>query len=460
MELETAFWQRGNQEGYWEPQRNILLAVSTGVDSMVLLDLMEKVSQKIDCTIAVAHINHQLREASQQEEKFLQDYCQKKGIPCYVRRWENPPIAGMENAARQFRYDFFRQLMQTYYFDTLMTAHHSDDQLETMLMKMMREGNLKSAAGIRPSQSFAGGKLIRPLLSFSKEEIQTYAQQKKIFYYEDETNSSLDMQRNRLRHQVVPLLKKENPQILPHFQQLSQQLLWAEDWVTQQQKAWFETAVHREADWQFALPDFLANAPAQRYFYLQYFFMESRKQLGIGASEEQLMKILQQLNSEKAQWTLDFEEDWQVIKTYDRFSLQRNQSQEALKCHEMRLGESLFLSENEWLALWRSDQPGKIPKKVKFWSEFSQVLPVDFSTMVTIRKRKAGDRIQLTPALQKKVSRVFIDKKIPNEQRERAWLVEDEEQRIVAILPVLFSYLSIAEETDKIHYRLLYKYRK
>lgn len=99
--------------------------------------------------------------------------------------------------------------MDDYHYQVLATAHHSDDQMETMIMKMVRDGNLFSAKGILANQSFGKSQaLIRPLLHISKEEILNYSQQEGIDYFEDQTNTSFDMQRNRIRHQVIPLLKK------------------------------------------------------------------------------------------------------------------------------------------------------------------------------------------------------------------------------------------------------------
>lgn len=459
--MEAKFRQLGTEHHYWESGRRILLAVSSGVDSMVLLHMMAQISQQNDFQIAVAHVNHQIREISATEETFLKKYCAEREIPFFVRRWESLPVSGIEEAARRFRYQFFQELMHDHYFDTLMTAHHADDQLETMLMKMIRDGNLKSASGIKEIQSFAGGKLIRPLLHFSKEEILTYAEQHGVEFYEDETNFLMDVQRNRIRHQIVPLLKKENNQILQHFQKLSQQLIWADDILQQGQKNWFKESVQLlDNNWRFELDSLAGFSEAEKYFVLQYFFLQAREQLMVGANDEQLQKIMQLLKEGKAQWALDFENGWQVLKEYGQFSLQNNVSQQLLKAVEIQLGEGLFLSEKEWLGLLPLEEKENVPEKVKLWSEISQPLALDFPSKVVVRKRKSGDRIQLTPALRKKVSRVLIDKKIPNEKRERMWLVEDAKNNILAVLPVAFSYLSIAKETDKIHYILLYKYQE
>lgn len=469
QDLERVFWQKGSQQDFWQPDSRILLAVSGGVDSMVLLSLMEIVATKAKITLAVIHVNHQLRAESVKEEAFLREYCAKAGIPFYSRRWQDAPDTGMEAAARAFRYQFFREVMTEQNYDTLMTAHHSDDQLETMLMKMVREGNLQTAGGIKARQPFANGYLIRPLLSFSKEEVRDYAQKEQLVYYEDATNALPTVQRNRLRQQVVPLLKAENPQVLAHFSQLAEQIQWTVQWQQETLQAWFEKqATPLDRGWSIPVQAFLMLPSAQRYFCLQYCLLQARNQHGMTFNEEQVQRILTCLVSERPQWSVDLGADWQAQREYESFLLQRRQVQlEAVASQILTSGDGLFLSEREWLGILPATQAGvipealaKIPEKVKLWSEFSHALPVDFPTEVMLRKRMAGDRIQLTPALRKKVSRIMIDKKMPNEMRERAWVMTNPKGCILGVLPVALSYLSIAKETDKIHYRLLYKYKK
>ncbi len=232
-----------------EKKRRFLLAVSTGVDSMVLLQVFCQLfpeMQKEPC-FGVAHVNHQLRPASAEEAAFLRQYCQERGIPFYERCWENPPETGVEASARDFRYTFFADVMSQEGYDVLLTAHHSDDQVETMLMKMMREGRLQSAGGMQQQQPFHTGILLRPLLSVSKAAIYDYAQAQQIPYFEDESNHEPLYLRNRLRQQVVPALKAENPQLLPHFQQLSVEMQFANQLIQQEQQQWLSAFVQQQA---------------------------------------------------------------------------------------------------------------------------------------------------------------------------------------------------------------------
>lgn len=125
----------------------------------------------------------------------------------------------------------------------------------------------------------------------------------------------------------------------------------------------------------------------------------------------------------------------------------------------LRIGDTCYLSDDEWIGFFLKDDI-KIPKKVKLWSEYRQELSVEFPIECCLRKRQPGDKIALQPHISKKISRYFIDQKIPNQQRENAWVVTDCQGIVLGLLPYVFSYLSIAKETDKIHYVLLYRRRE
>ncbi|AYW45994.1 tRNA lysidine(34) synthetase TilS [Tetragenococcus koreensis] len=440
----------------------VLVAVSTGVDSMVLLHILETLQEKIGFAIGVAHVNHRLRKASDEEENFLRNYCQKKSLPFYATCWHNPPTTGVEEKARTFRYNFFKETMQTYDYQVLTTAHHSDDQMETMIMKMVREGNLFSAKGILPRQSFGKNQvLVRPLLNVAKQEILDYSKENGIVYFEDQTNASLDMQRNRIRHQVVPLLKEENKQALQHFQQLSRQLSAAQEIISEQQEHWYQANIKEKRDeFEIDVNGFLALSQAQRFFFLEELTKKARQYYGLTLSAKQIGQVMELLAKEKAHWEMDVEQTWQFQKSYGQLFLrQSNSVTDDIEPTTLHTGQSSFLSANEWVGIFPKDQV-KVPEKVKLWLEYRQNLTLEFPSTVIFRRRRAGDRIQLNEQLNKKISRFFIDKKTPRASRDEAWVITDLQGNVLGLLPYVFSYLCIAKETAKIHYVLLYKYRE
>lgn len=447
----------------WVEDATCLLAVSTGVDSMVLLHVIEELFQQ--GTFGVAHVNHNLREASDDEAAFLKDYCQTRGIPYYERVWQDPPQNGIEAAAREFRYHFFAETMTLQSYDWLLTAHHADDQMETMLMKMVREGRLQNASGIKRKQPFGNGYLIRPFLTIDKEEIRDYARRRGIAYFEDETNQQTLFQRNRLRHQAVPLLKAENPRALDHFQQLSQEMIYADQLIKKQQADWLATILHEEAEGYFLnLDELAAFTAAERYYFFEGLLQKVSHDKGISYNTKQREQLLYLLEHNPSQWIIDLNQDWQIVRVYDQLKVTAVKKGSHLQTQVdethfvLKKGESFFLSDHEWIGYIPSD--AQAPEKVMDWSEISQILPIQYPATVFLRKRKPGDRLQLKPGLTKKIRRFFIDEKISNEKRAASWVLTDAQENVLALLPYLFSYLSIEQETDKIHYILLYKYRK
>nr|WP_054757651.1 tRNA lysidine(34) synthetase TilS [Liquorilactobacillus satsumensis] len=194
---------------------------------MTLLDLLLQLPTSVRPRIYVAYIDHQLRQESRQEREFIVEFCKQKGLPLFSAVWplSEHPQNGVEEAARNFRYTFFQKILKQNAISELLTAHHADDQAETFLMKLIRGGELGQLCAIRQKRSFATNFwLIRPLLPFSKNLIREYAQKRQLSFFEDRTNQTNAFLRNRLRHQVVPLLKKENPRFLEHINAYTAQL--------------------------------------------------------------------------------------------------------------------------------------------------------------------------------------------------------------------------------------------
>lgn len=423
--------------------KKILLAVSTGVDSMVLLHLMERQG----LTIGVAHVDHQLRTESKVEADFLRDYCQKQNVPFYLKVWKHPAKKNVEAEARRVRYTFFKEIMEQENYDLLLTAHHGDDQLETLLMRLTRGGSFSGHSGIIRQQPFGNGTLLRPLLSFSKKSLYNYAVEKQLIYFEDATNTSQNFFRNRIRQNVVPELKKENPQLLEQAQQFHQQLLWADQLITQTLKENLRNIRFDGQRWVFSY-ETLPIEKGARYYFLSIFFQQETVQTKLTVSQRQLFSLLDQIQRPVSQWAVDLGNEWQFSRRYQQFYLEKKAS---IHQENYYLGENdhCRLSNNAMVALRKSDTTIKE-------GGYQVPLPLTVKLPLTIRHRQSGDRIRLTDTLTKRISRYFIDKKIPMDARDNAWVVEDSAGEILALLPFVNSYLSITTETDRIHYILDY----
>ncbi|GAB4162183.1 MAG: tRNA lysidine(34) synthetase TilS [Winogradskyella sp.] len=200
----------------------LVIAISGGIDSVVLAHLCHK----LNFNFALAHCNFNLRGTeSDADEDFVLDLGEQMDVKVFVQNFDTEAYAeenkcSIQMAARELRYDWFSELAQQLNFDYILTAHHADDNLETFLINFTRGTGLNGLTGIPALND----NIARPLLPFSREMIEDYAKSEKIKWREDGSNSSRKYLRNKLRHEVVPILKEINPQLLGSFQNTLQHL--------------------------------------------------------------------------------------------------------------------------------------------------------------------------------------------------------------------------------------------
>lgn len=187
----------------------LLLAVSGGVDSMALLNLVWKAK----FSFAVAHCNFQLRgEEADKDEELVQNICSELGITCHTKRFETKAYArengiSTQMAARDLRFHWFNQLCEEEGYEKIVLAHHADDAIETFFLNLSRGSSLKGLRGIQPQND----RLIRPMLSFSKEEILHFAKSEGLKWREDASNQQTYYKRNLIRQELIPVMEKLNP---------------------------------------------------------------------------------------------------------------------------------------------------------------------------------------------------------------------------------------------------------
>ena len=199
----------------------LIVGVSSGPDSMALLDLLKKnCKQSIVCT----HINHNIRESSKEEELYLKEYCKENNIIFECKKIDSWEKNNFEAEARTKRYEFYEQILNKYHSHTLFLAHHGDDLIETILMKIIRGSNLEGYAGIKKYSKLDNYTIIRPLLSLTKKDILKYNEENNIKYFIDNSNESTVYTRNRIRKRILPLLKQEDEKVHLKFLKYSDTL--------------------------------------------------------------------------------------------------------------------------------------------------------------------------------------------------------------------------------------------
>lgn len=201
-------------------ERRICIATSGGMDSMALCHLLIQNNLKF----SIAHCNFQLRgDESDGDELFVKSFAKKNHIPIYIERYETEKIAkenktSIEEEARNLRYDFFNRLTIEHNFDYILTAHHIDDNVETILMRLITGTGIFGLSGI---PQFRNPNFYRPLLNYSRKEIEAFVLENKIEYRTDSSNLELKYKRNKIRNEILPLIEKINPSYRDSFSHIA-----------------------------------------------------------------------------------------------------------------------------------------------------------------------------------------------------------------------------------------------
>ncbi|MGC8955427.1 MAG: tRNA lysidine(34) synthetase TilS [Fervidobacterium sp.] len=219
-------------ERYLSKGSSILLAVSGGVDSIVMLDLFDRAKRLFNLRIAVATFNHKLRKEAYDEVLFVESICYARNIDFFkgegdVKEYAEKNKLSTEEAARILRYDFLNAIAQRYSFGYIATAHNSNDLLETMILRLVKGTGPFGLAAIKP----LSGKYLRPLLFFSREELENYANQMGLKYVVDKSNFDIQYNRNFLRHKVIPLFKEINPSVEDASLKLAKSIWELDDYI-------------------------------------------------------------------------------------------------------------------------------------------------------------------------------------------------------------------------------------
>ncbi len=214
------------------PGLRVAVGVSGGADSVALLRALVEESRELGLVVHAAHLHHGLRgEEADADLAFVRDLCAQLGVPCYLNRvdtaTEAQSSAGkqgetLEEAARRLRYAWFRALMAEGKVDAIATAHTLDDQAETVLAKFLRGAWTEGLSGIHPLIEFEEGPVVRPMLGTTRGEVEAYLRAIGQSWREDSTNRHLTFTRNRIRHELLPMLEEWNPRLRAHLAQMAE----------------------------------------------------------------------------------------------------------------------------------------------------------------------------------------------------------------------------------------------
>lgn len=206
-----------------DKEDKIVVGVSGGPDSMCLLDILCCLKEKLEIEVIVAHINHGIRKEANEETEYVQKYCKKNNILCYIKKVDIPKLAkeqklGTEEMGRKVRYDFFEEVAKNAQANKIATAHNSNDNAETVLMNLLRGSGVSGLKGIEIQRK----KYIRPLRECTRKEIEEYCEEKELNPKIDKSNFENTYTRNKIRNKLIPYLQEEfNPNIIETINRLS-----------------------------------------------------------------------------------------------------------------------------------------------------------------------------------------------------------------------------------------------
>ncbi|MFA6260475.1 MAG: tRNA lysidine(34) synthetase TilS [Bacteroidia bacterium] len=400
----------------------VLLAVSGGLDSMTMLHLFQFHSGS---SFAVAHCNFQLRgKESDGDEIFLQNYCNKHGITLHCKKfdtlnWSKKLGKGIQETARTLRYQWFEELSAAHTYAYTATAHHAQDNMETILMNLIRGTGIKGLAGIPVKRD----RIIRPLLAFKKEQLIAYAEEKQLAHREDASNKEDYYMRNFIRHRIVPLMEELNPEVTAHFTQLAESARFAERCITNQVELFFQKHCTVQGHNTHIPMASIKDTPTP--FNFLFFILQP---YGFNADQVHNMLLQEPGNSGKRFISALY----QIVTNRDEFILSKKTRSNVLfhidsipgeiECNDYRI--SFCYSQT-----FQQESAGKT----------NTVLQLDAASLelsgLQLRSWEDGDLFRpLGMKGHKKLSDFFIDKKVSQPAKEKALILCQGEQ-ILAVLP-------------------------
>ena len=390
----------------------VIIACSGGPDSMCLLNLLIKLRNKKNLELIVAHVNHKLRSASDDEAKMVEEYAKKNNVTFELQELDYQNAKFSEDDAHRKRYKFFKSLIKKYKANYLVTAHHGDDLIETILMRIARGSNLNGYIGIKRITQNEDYITLRPLLSTTKEEIIKYNESENIPYVIDESNDSLKYTRNRYRKNVLPFLKNEDEYIHLKYLKFSEELEEYDNFVNNYIK-------EKEfiVDNQIVINKIINESEFIKRKTIELIVKSIQLNDYFNISDKQMNELLKLIyNSNKS---IDLNNNYIGINEYGYLKIIKKQNNEY---QEIILDKDLeFLGFN----FYYNCDNGNSSNNCIYLNSSEVTLPLK------LRTRCNGDKMQVLNLGTKKINDIFIDNKINKELRSNYPILVDAKNNII-----------------------------
>ncbi|MBR3210339.1 MAG: tRNA lysidine(34) synthetase TilS [Bacilli bacterium] len=397
----------------------IVVGCSTGPDSMALVDMLLKIRDKYHLSIIICHVNHNVRKESYQEAEFIKNYCNLHHLFFETMTIEEYGDDNFHNEARNIRYQFFDNTVKKYNANYLMTAHHGDDLMETILMRMVRGSNLSGYSGFKKIVEKEGYQIVRPLISLTKQELIEYDYQNKVPFFLDKSNEKDKYTRNRYRKYILPFLKEEDSNVHLKFLKFSKALNDSSVFIDKITKDAMKRCVR---DNTILVDCFLKEDEFIQKEILYSFLKDYYQDDLILINDKHIELLLQLFRNKKANSFVNLPNDVLAKKTYNNFTFVKDV--DAITSYEIEFDRYALLPNKHSIEL--VDSVDNNSNNVCRLNSKEIMLPL------IIRTRRMGDRIYIKGLNgSKKVKDIFIDKKISADERDLWPIVLDSQGHVV-----------------------------
>lgn len=432
-----------------EANSTVVVGVSGGPDSMALLQYLLEKRSAFQLDLIAIIIEHGLRgEESESDVTYVRDFCEKHKVKFAVdhidvNQYKKEEKMGTQEAARILRYRSFDQLMKKYQADYLALAHHADDQVETVYMRLTRGTQLDLLKGISPSRQFSTGKLIRPLLSVTKDMIEAYCAENGIIPRRDLSNEEAVYTRNYFRLNILPLLKEKNSNLPETIMRLTENIADDVKYLSEQtERVSYELLKMSEKPKKVSFQvNQLKKHPLalqRRLFHLILDYLYDRLPRGLTYKHEQ--QFFDLMNNSRANASVDFPSQLKMVKSYQSMTFYFEESHSLIE--PMRLefpGEAILANGTTVTTEIIDEVDGLCNDPMTFYLP----LDIDRPPSLVVRTRMPGDRIYLSHVNgRKKIKDLFIDKKIPLIQRDQWPLVTQTGNEVLWVIGLEKSHIN------------------
>ena len=404
---------------------SVVLGVSGGPDSMALLHLMTRLKKALDIEVVCAHVNHNTGRPGQfEEQKFVERFCKQNNIVFETLTIDDYGDDNFHNEAHSKRYNYFDKLVKQYNAKYLLTAHHGDDLIETILMRIVRGSTLRGYSGFSKVVKKNGYKIVRPLIQVTKEEILEYNKKNNIKYALDSSNFKDVYTRNRFRKYIVPQLKKEDINVHKKFYKFSKTLLEYNEFIdkivnSKIKEIYPNNVLNIE---KFRNEDKIIQQKVI-YHILENTYQDDLMLI----TDKHVDILLDVIKSKRSNVKVHLPNGIQAIKSYDTLVLSTINRE--VNSYDIELNKFVNLPNGKNI---------EVITETKLTNNYvCRLDSKEISLPLHVRSRQNGDKILIKGMIgKKKINDVFIDCKIPMDEREK-WPIVVDNDGLVVWLPGL-----------------------